>query len=120
MTTTATHRGTTNGNQRGGSEDRRRRRAYLLDTYRADVDGMWFEQMQPPDWNGITGLFLTAVPFGTGIPVCRCYRCGVLLDDTTVTVDRIVPGCKGGTYKRANIRPACGRCNSQTGAVTRR
>ena len=31
------------------------------------------------------------------------------------TVDRIVPGCKGGTYRRNNIRPACGKCNSIEG-----
>jgi hypothetical protein len=46
---------------------------------------------------------------------CRCYRCGELLTIETVTVDRIVPGCEGGTYARENIRPACGRDNSSTG-----
>lgn len=53
-------------------------------------------------------------------PACRCYRCGALLTADTLTVDRIVPGCQGGTYKRSNIRPACPRCNSVTGATTRR
>jgi 5-methylcytosine-specific restriction endonuclease McrA len=51
---------------------------------------------------------------------CRCFRCGELLDTTTVTVDRIIPGCQGGTYRRDNIRPACGGCNSETGGRTRR
>jgi 5-methylcytosine-specific restriction endonuclease McrA len=46
---------------------------------------------------------------------CPCWRCGVMLDDDTVTVDRIIPGCEGGTYRRENIRPACGPCNSVTG-----
>jgi len=48
---------------------------------------------------------------------CRCYRCGELLDDSTVTVDRIVPGCLGGRYVRTNIRPACSACNSETGGA---
>lgn len=33
----------------------------------------------------------------------------------TLTLDRIVPGCDGGTYARTNIRPCCGTCNSSTG-----
>lgn len=52
-------------------------------------------------------------------PACRCYRCGELLTESTVTVDRIVPGCRGGTYRRNNIRPACLQCNITTGAVMR-
>jgi 5-methylcytosine-specific restriction endonuclease McrA len=47
---------------------------------------------------------------------CLCYRCGVVLDDSTITVDRVVPGVAGGRYTRDNIRPACGPCNSETGA----
>lgn len=53
------------------------------------------------------------------VPACRCYRCGDLLTADTVTVDRIIPGCKGGTYRRNNIRPACGSCNSETGGSLR-
>lgn len=84
-------RGTTNRNARGNSTDRARRRLYLLQA---------FESNQGP---------------GT----CRCYRCGRVLDDATVTVDRITPGCRGGRYVRSNIRPACERCNSETGGATR-
>lgn len=96
-----TKRGTTNGNQRGSSADRRSRRAWLMLTYASDV----------PCY-------------------CRCYRCGVLLYNPDnppevfsvlwvepLTVDRIIPGCKGGTYRRTNIRPACGLCNSETGGA---
>ena len=36
-----------------------------------------------------------------------------------LTIDRIVPGCRGGTYRRNNIRPACAGCNSETGGRTR-
>jgi hypothetical protein len=70
-------RGTSNGNVNGNSEDRRRRREWLVEAYR------------------------------------------VLLTVDTVTVDRIIPGCKGGTYRRNNIRPACAKCNSTTGGGLR-
>lgn len=83
-------RGTTNRNDRGSAEDRRRRREWLVATYAAD------ETI-------------------AGEPACRCYRCGTLLTSDTLTVDRIIPGCRGGTYRRNNIRPACQRCNSITG-----
>jgi 5-methylcytosine-specific restriction endonuclease McrA len=87
-------RGTSNSNQRGNTRDRAARRKWLVKTFRADVT---FE----------------------GLPACRCYRCGTLLIESTVTVDRIVPGCRGGTYRRNNIRPACSVCNTATGATTR-
>lgn len=108
MTATAT-RGTTNGNARGSSEGRRRRRAWLMVVWASDAPGF-----------------------------VRCYRCGchlfnpddwpthlqVRVDLETVaeplTVDRIIPGCQGGTYRRTNIRPACGACNSETGGSVRR
>lgn len=99
-------RGTTNGNVRGSTYDRRQRRAWLMVTYASDVPGF-----------------------------VRCYRCGTLLynedappnegwDETawimagyaTLTIDRVIPGILGGTYRRNNIRPACGSCNSETGA----
>lgn len=66
-------RGTTNGNVRGSAQDRARRRAWLVDTYRADVD----VQM-------ISG-YPFSVRLGNGEPACRCYRCGELLTITTVT-----------------------------------
>jgi len=106
-----TRRGTTNGNARGGSDDRRRRREWLVTTYRADVDVVALDFPLP---------YPLHTDLGQGIPACRCYRCGVLLTSETVTVDRIKPGCQGGTYARTNIRPACGTCNSSTGATTRR
>lgn len=109
-------RGTSNRNDRGSAEDRRRRRAWLVLAYASDVPGS-----------------------------VRCYRCGCLLYnpdaypasdatpmsgeatadntprppllDRPLTVDRIIPGCKGGTYRRNNIRPACGGCNSETGGA---
>lgn len=105
-------RGTTNGNARGGSDDRRRRREWLVQTYRANEDVRVLELYH--------GSLAVGVNIGDGEPACRCYRCGLLLTADTLTVDRIVPGCQGGTYARSNIRPACGTCNSSTGATTRR
>lgn len=87
-----TRRGTTNSNARGSTRDRLARRRWLVTTFRANVD--------------VAGVH----------PSCRCYRCGVLLTVVTVTVDRIVPGCRGGTYRRNNIRPSCQECASLTGA----
>jgi hypothetical protein len=104
-------RGTTNGNDRGNTEARRRRRAWLIETYQADIKGF-----------------------------ARCYRCGrlvynpddfppgslgvVVLDKhgrphaaREMTVDRIIPGCQGGRYVRNNIRPACLGCNASTGSL---
>lgn len=101
-------RGTSNGNSSGSAEDRRRRKQWLLKTYRADVDG------QVP--NREVG-YLWAVPHGMGEMACRCYRCGRLLVFETLTVDRIIPGCQGGTYRRNNIRPCCGPCNEKTGGA---
>jgi len=118
MTTEATRptrRGTTNGNARGGSDDRRRRREWLVATFRADRDVVTIEGL-------FHGPLVIDVERGTegARPACRCYRCGALLTVDTVTVDRIKPGCQGGTYARTNSRPACGTCNSSTGATTRR
>lgn len=46
-----------------------------------------------------------------------CYRCPTLLDFLTLTVDRIIPGARGGKYTRDNIRPSCGPCNVETGNI---
>ncbi len=83
-------RGTSNSNARGSSKARAARRRWLLATYESEHPGY-----------------------------ARCYRCGSLLSELTLTVDRIVPGCRGGKYVRSNIRPACAMCNSETGGATR-
>lgn len=103
-------RGTTNRNARGSSTDRAARRAWLVQAYRADSDLPTAEQSAM--WPGAH-----EITFGHGVPSCRCYRCGMLLTAETVTVDRIKPGCEGGTYRRTNIRPACADCNSETGGL---
>lgn len=119
-------RGTTNGNARGSATDRARRRAFLLATYAANVQVIQVEGtasssvLHPdgPDHQARLMAYLESE--GTGyalLATCRCYRCGCLLIDGTLTVDRIIPGCQGGTYRRDNIRPACGGCNSETGGA---
>jgi 5-methylcytosine-specific restriction endonuclease McrA len=124
-----THRGTSNGNARGSSAARRVRRQWLVSTYRADVDVVritWTDETQTlyyPTNVDMAKSWVDAEPDGEIVsevellPACRCYRCGVLLHEGTVTVDRIIPGVEGGTYRRTNIRPACGDCNSETGGV---
>lgn len=110
-------RGTSNGNSSGSAEDRRRRRAWLVETYRADVDVYdGVPRWDRPTWDRYGIL---AVPLGEGLPACRCFRCGRLLTLETLTVDRIIPGCQGGTYRRSNIRPECSECASKRGGATR-
>lgn len=41
-----------------------------------------------------------------------CEYCGVVPSDG-ITIDRIVPGAKGGRYEPTNITGACFRCNTQ-------
>ena len=118
MSTTAlATRGTSNSNARGSTASRKARREWLVETYRANMDmsvakpGVVerVERLAP------TGLRLNLSEDTIVVPACRCYRCGTLLTVETVTVDRIIPGCQGGTYRRSNIWPACGSCNSETG-----
>ena len=83
-------RGTTNRNARGGTPERRARKLWLL---------------SPAAGFG-----------GDGEKVACAFGCGAMLDFDTVTVDRYpLAGCDGGTYRRSNIRPACGRCNAADG-----
>jgi HNH endonuclease len=57
--------------------------------------------------------------FGDGTVVACQLRCSPkclgILNMDTLTVDRIIPGADGGTYRRGNIRPACVHCNSLHG-----
>lgn len=131
-------RGTSNSNERGSSEDRRRRREWLVNTWQADTHQIVLTEVKTGISRFTDGVGRTIYYFGdlddvatlkahtnpyeqAGYSVevqkcCRCYRCGKLLTVDTVTVDRRTPGCKGGTYRRDNIRPACLSCNSSTGA----
>lgn len=79
-------RGTSNSDDRGSSETRRRRKRWLLET------------------------------FGDGVAAPCAFGCGTVVTMETITVDRYpVPGVEGGRYVRGNIRPACGPCNSRDG-----
>jgi 5-methylcytosine-specific restriction endonuclease McrA len=72
-----------------------------METFRSDVD-------LAPGTSVETGAFLEP---GQGIPTVRCYRCGDLLTEQDLTIDRVTPARLGGRYHRDNIRPACGPCN---------
>lgn len=131
---TTTKRGTTNRNERGSTTTRRARRKWLLETYAADVQVIRVTPvvgdvfMVYPTDAGIQALW---VKYHTEaghtvevLPTARCYRCGTLLIEETVTCDRIVAGTHGGEYgtptrdrreKRTNVRPACADCNTSTG-----
>jgi hypothetical protein len=77
-----------NGNQRGSTADRRRRKLWLL-----SPEGGWG---------------------GDGIDV-PCWECGVLCEYEDLVADRIIPWCRGGTYARGNIAPHCHQCSHQQG-----
>jgi 5-methylcytosine-specific restriction endonuclease McrA len=98
---------------RGNVTDRQRRKLWLLGVYRADRDVI----VRPATEH--TAQWLQSVLLGEGELACRCYRCGTLLTYETLTVDRIVPGCKGGTYRRSNIRPSCSDCANKQGGELR-
>jgi hypothetical protein len=83
----------TNGNERGNTVDRARRRAWLLS----------------PD-SGFGGD-------GVKVP---CAECGAMVNDRTIVVDRYpVPRHQGGRYVRGNIRPHCQGCSTREGGRTR-
>jgi len=87
-------RGTTNKYVTGNARDRARRRARIVAR-----DG-WPE---------------------VGIVLCRWCDVPLLQDDDpeapgqSVTMDRVVPGCEGGTYQLDNLVPACRNCNESRG-----
>jgi 5-methylcytosine-specific restriction endonuclease McrA len=36
-----------------------------------------------------------------------CVWCGQELDFTSLTIDRIIPGSEGGSYRWDNVQPSC-------------
>jgi hypothetical protein len=55
--------------------------------------------------------------FGDGV-TCQCHTCPAVLDDSTITVDRIVPGVLGGSYfDKTNLLPQCHPCSRKQGAT---
>lgn len=126
-------RSTSNKNVTGSSEDRRRRRAWLVENWPADRDvvRVWYADgtdtieapvMDPDDWAELVRVY-PRVLRAERVKACRCYRCGRLLVAETsdprhkVSPDRIRPGCEGGTYRRENLRPACIDCQTRTGSA---
>jgi hypothetical protein len=125
-----TVRGVSNGIVRGSAEQRRRRKDWLLETYASDrqmIRMTYINGKTVLDDFAVTPEYLMGfdyVEHAEYVPTTRCYKCGCLLTFETLTVDRIVAGCQvtkefpnGGTYRRSNIRPACGPHNSSTGGA---
>lgn len=81
-------RGTSNKNQMPNSTHRRRLRQHVLDRD------------------------------GDGVSVACAFGCGVLLTIEVITLDRFpITGRDGGTYRKDNVRAACGSCNSSDGSL---
>lgn len=128
----ASRRGTSNGNCRGNWLARKARRARLMERYASDravlrvtqliedVEQVWDFDVDvkladnTAQWYRDHGCYVTSVEI---LPTVRCYRCGGVLTEDRLTIDRIKPGVDGGSYADENIRPACGCCNSSTGAL---
>lgn len=124
---TVDSRGTSNTNDRGSAETRRRRKQWLFETWAADWDVVDSDEARTlsaefqRDNLGALGVSFRAgyivdqdtwvVERGLGRPAVRCFRCGTLLDWDSVEIDRIKPGAEGGRYTKSNIRPVCGCCN---------
>lgn len=113
-------RGTSNKNVSGNSYARRARKLWILKTFAADVVLVLGEfdslaAARPETREAAERLQRLYGNEMIVMDACRCYRCGTLLSYETLEVDRIIPGCLGGTYRRNNIRPACGDCNKVTG-----
>lgn len=119
-----TKRGTSNTNKRGSAAQRRARKRWLIEEYRANVDVLIFtfdngERIEyPATPDNLAQEDTPGVANVERVPATRCYRCGHLLTFETLTIDRRKPDCEGGTYwDKANLRPACGTCNSSTGGA---
>lgn len=58
--------------------------------------------------------------FGDG-HTAPCVFCGRSLTLETLTVDHYpIPACRGGTWRKDNIRPACEPCNGADGVRVER
>lgn len=77
-----------NGNDRGNTRDRLRRKLWLLSV--------------EAGWGGD----------GQDVP---CWECGVLCELEDLVADRIIPSERGGRYTRDNIRPHCCLCSHREG-----
>lgn len=84
-------RSRSNKNETGSSYSRRVRKLWLLDTFGNGITAPCMMQCSP--------------------------HCEGRVSLATLTVNRIVPGCRGGRYTRDNIEPACSPCNTLDGSL---
>jgi 5-methylcytosine-specific restriction endonuclease McrA len=45
----------------------------------------------------------------------HCQLCGKILDESTTTIDHVIPVSKGGTNVIENLQPLCRNCNAKKG-----
>lgn len=83
------------GGDRGSSYDKRERRLWLIGAKESVRYGR--------------------APFGGDGTHVDCIFCKVPLTRETLTVDRKIPGSKGGSYRYSNIQPCCDTCNKSRG-----
>lgn len=81
----------------------RRNKARPHGTFGPDLRGNYKDRAARKRWMLKT--------FGNG-KTAKCVHCGKTVNYDTLTADRIIPGCEGGRYRRDNIQPSCGPCNS--------
>src|SRR5690606_6390924 len=104
-------RGTSNSDARGGTPARRARRAWLLMAYASDVPGfcrcyrcggLLFNPDDMPVWivedgEAADGTRLAAFPDPKPEPGEPVHNVAEWV--RPLTIDRIIPGCQGGTYR---------------------
>jgi 5-methylcytosine-specific restriction endonuclease McrA len=79
------------GDRRGSNGDRLRRRRWLV---------------SPVAGREVDGLLVLFGGDGESVPCW--WKCGRIVDESTVEADRVAAG---GSYRRENIVPACRPCN---------
>lgn len=85
----ADRRSTSNSNTRGSSATRRRRRQWLVEEFGDGEFVACFQQISA--------------------------YCEYVVDEDTVSPDRIQLGADGGSYRRGNILPSCRPCQCEQG-----
>jgi 5-methylcytosine-specific restriction endonuclease McrA len=51
------------------------------------------------------------------MPRCACHYCGDVFDSREMTLDHVIPLCRGGKNVPDNLVPCCTGCNAAKGAM---